>query len=75
MSKRQKGVKVKKIDALWNRAFELDLHVLELVDDVAERLSEGKMIHPESELAIHLVGAVDERHEAIDAAIEAEEEK
>ena len=75
MAKSQKNAKAKKIETLWDRVFELDVHVLELVDDIAEQLSEGKMVHPESEAAIHLVGAVDERHEAIDAAIVAEEEK
>jgi len=77
MAKRQSGKpsnsKAKELEVLWDKVFELERHVLDLSESVAEQLTEGKVLHPESELGMHLSGAVDEMNEAVGKAIDLEE--
>lgn len=72
MSKRQSG-ESNKSDVLWDKVFELQHHVLELVADVTDLIMDNKVLHPESALAQHLLGAENELNDAINDAMAADE--
>lgn len=72
MSKRQSSNGKKNTDALWEKVCDLEHHFSDIAGDLIIQLSEGKIIHPESEEAIHAIKAHDNLMEATHDAIHAE---
>lgn len=74
---RKKSSKVKnaKLMKLWEQVFEIEQHLNEVTQQIATLVAENKVLHPESQLALHLIEVMDQWSSAVDEAVEAEEKQ
>lgn len=63
----------KAIDKLWEKVYDSERHVLDIAENIAVLVSDGRAIHPESQIAMNLVEAQENLINAIGDACEAEE--